>query len=184
MRDTLLSSAYLYDSREVRNRILRLQRMLRTLSDRSGNPAWNTAENGEYDERTRGAVRALQEAYALPVTGIVDLFTWNLLREQMDLYGTLSRTPAAVQLYPDPARRIEEGEYSDLVLHMQIMLNALRLYYDGIPHLPLSGYYDSMTADAVRTFREINGLEADSGADAALWNRLAQEYNRISGENQ
>lgn len=184
MRDTLLSGTYLYDSREEKNRILRLQRMLRILSAGRGIPAWNTAETGEYDERTRGAVRALQRDYALPVTGIVDLFTWNLLREEMALAGALSASFAAVQLYPGPERRIEEGEYSDLVLHLQLMLNALRLYYDEIPPLPLSGYYDSMTAEAVRIFRGINGLGEDGGADAALRNRLAEEYNRIAGENQ
>ena len=184
MKDTLLSSTHLYDSRDKRNRILRLQRMLRILSAESGNPAWNTAENGTYDDRTRSAVRALQHAYALPVTGTVDLFTWNLLQKQTKLYEAHSTVPAAVQLYPDTEREIAEGEYSDLVHHMQLMLNALRLYYDDIPPLPLSGYYDGATADAVRTFREINGLEAESGADAVFWDRLSEEYNRINRENQ
>lgn len=184
MKDTLLSSTYLYDSREKRNRILRLQRMLRILSAGSANPAWNTAENGDYDERTKKAVRALQQDFALPVTGIVDLVTWNLLRNQVEQYSAQSAVPAAVRLYPDPKRIINEGEYSDLVHHMQLMLNTLRLYYDGIPPLPLSGYYDEATADAVRTFRKINGLEPDIGTDSVFWNRLSEEYNRINRENQ
>ncbi len=184
MRDTLLSGTYLYDSRETKNRVLRLQRMLRILSAGSGNPAWNTAESGDYDERTKKAVRALQRDFALPVTGSVDLVTWNLLREQVMLHESHSAVPAAAQLYPDPARIIREDEYSDLVHHMQLMLNTLRLYYDGIPPLPLSGYYDEATADAVRTFRIINGLEPDIGTDSVFWNRLSEEFNRINRENQ
>ena len=182
MNDYLLSDAYRYDAREEKDRVLRLQRMLRILSNAKGDVSLNTAETGEYDTRTREAVRALQAAEGLPVTGITDLATWKLLREQTEKYTP--PLPAPVQLFPRSRPRIEKGEYSDTVLHLQLLLNALRLYYDGIPPLPLSGYYDDTTADAVRTFRHVHRLPEEGGADSEFLSRLAQEYNRIGQENQ
>lgn len=181
MRDPILSDAYRYDAREERERTLRLQRMLRILSDALEEPAFNTAETGVYDARTREAIRALQTAYTLPVTGITDYPTWELLRREVE--QNTPPPPAAVQLFPPHRIPIREGEYSDTVLHLQLLLNALRLYYDDIPPLPLSGYYDSATADAVQTFRRINHLPAEGEADAVFLHRLAEEYNRIVREN-
>ena len=181
MRDFILSDAYRYDARTERERTLRLQRMLRILSDALHESAFNTAETGVYDDRTREAIRALQTAYGLPATGITDYATWDLLRREVE--RNTPPPPAAVQLFPPASVPIREGEYSDTVLHLQLLLNALRLYYDDIPPLPLSGYYDSTTADAVRTFRRINNLPPEGGADAVFLHRLAEEYNRIVREN-
>ena len=179
MRDT-----YLYDIREERIRVLRLQKLLRALSQLVGEAGWNTVENGIYDETTRSAVRSFQRMNGLPPNGILDLTTWEAMRLLFEEQQKKSMPPTLIQPFPDSSRRIAEGEYSDLVLQMQIMLNGLRLYYDAIPPLPLSGRYDAMTAEAVRVFRRIHLLAEDSGVDASLWNRLAEEYNRISPENQ
>ena len=102
--------------------------------------------------------------------------------EQMEKHTPPS--PVPVQLFPASRPKIEEGEYSDTVLHMQLLLNALRLYYDGIPPLPLSGYYDGVTADAVRAFRRVQRLPEEGSADSDFLHRLTQEYNCIGQENQ
>lgn len=184
MIDPILSPDFLYDARERENRVRRLQRMLRTVAHGTQDSALNTAENGVYDETTRAAVRAFQQKYGLSVTGTVDLKTWELLREVMEMQ-TEARAPAErIAPFVPPERTVKLGEYSDLVLIIQLLLNALRLYYDEIAPLPLSGRFDRATEAAVRTFQRANLLPQSGEVERTSWNRLAQEYNRIIEENQ
>jgi len=184
MRDEILSPYVLYDAREKEARVRRLQRMLRIISAAEGDPALNTAENGDFDETTRAAVRAFQRKAGLSVSGEADLPTWERIRKAAECHIAAQSRPAAIRPFPDCARRIEAGEYSDLVLIVQIMLNALRLYYDDIAALPLSGRWDESAAEALRAFQRIHRLEETGTLDRAVWEELSSAYNRIAGENQ
>lgn len=183
MNDSILSRDFLYDSRTDAERIRRLQRMLRTVSSDSGNPALNTAENGQYDAGTREAVRELQRISGLPVTGEVDLATWNQLCRLWEESEERHRRPVPIHPFPHPARRVISGEFSDLVFIVQLMLGTLAMHYDSVGAPPLSGRYDRETQDAVREFQRVSGLPETGEIDVALWNRLAGEYSRIAAEN-
>lgn len=184
MNDPVLSPHYLYDARREEERVRRLQRLLRTISHIGGDPALNAAENGVYDDGTRAAVRAFQRKFGLPVTGRVDLRTWDLLRQVWELHREERERPGPIRPFPEPERRIVPGEYSDLTAVLQLMLSALRLHVDSIGALPLSGHYDNATTDAVREFQRISRLPETGEVDAATWNRLAAEYSRIARESQ
>jgi hypothetical protein len=75
------------------------------------------------------------------------------------------------------------GEISELSLFVQIMLNALSLYYD-IPHVSPSGEYNFETSDAVRLFQRLNNLDVTGEVDSFTWDRLAEEYNFTVNDNQ
>ena len=75
------------------------------------------------------------------------------------------------------------GEISELVMFIQIMLNALSLYYD-LPHIPAGGEYDSLTSEAVRLFQKFNRLDMTGNVDSVTWDRLAEEYNLTVNDNQ
>ena len=62
-----------------------LQYMLRELQH-SYSALAAVAQTGVYDEQTANAVRILQKSAFLPVTGKVDLLTWNTIA---DTYNTL-----------------------------------------------------------------------------------------------
>lgn len=183
MNDPILSPHFLYDSRTDSERIRRLQRMLRTVSHISGNPALNTAENGRYDDGTREAVRVLQRMAGLPVTAVVDLPTWNHLRRLWEECEELRRRPASIRPFPESERRVISGEYSDLAAILQLMLGTLSMHYDSVAAPPLSGRYDRETQDAVREFQRVSRLPETGETDARTWNRLAGEYSRIAAEN-
>ena len=67
-----------YDITDTRNVIRLIQKYLLELaySYEWGIPV---SIDGIYDEKTRSAIRALQERYGLPITGIVDKATYYLL---------------------------------------------------------------------------------------------------------
>lgn len=62
-----------------------LQYMLRELQH-SHRELVDVAESGVYDAQTADAVRVVQKAAGLPITGRVDLLTWNAVT---DAYNTL-----------------------------------------------------------------------------------------------
>lgn len=72
---------------------------------------------------------------------------------------------------------IREGERSDAALVVQMMLNALKVRYDGWDFISITNALDEATAAAVRFFREAHGMEDAPGVDAETWNALASEYS-------
>lgn len=161
-----------YDStdREMRTRVL--QRMLGALADPS------VQENGRYDEATREAVRQFQRMRGYPATGVADRRTWE---EMSRLYRERETDSVIEGIRPfvGRQRRIYPRERSDLVMILQLILNELRLRYDGFGPIPISGIYDEMTEDAVRQFQRINLLPMDGVIDGRTWNRMARQYNEV-----
>ena len=161
-----------YDStdREMRTRVL--QRMLMALADT------DIRETGQYDDATRAAVRQFQRMRGYPATGVVDRRIWE---EMSRLYRERGEDSVIEGIRPFVGRegRIYPRERSDLVMILQLMLNELRIRYDGFGPIPLSGIYDEMTEEAVRGFQRINLLPEDGVTDVRTWNRMAQQYNRV-----
>ena len=161
-----------YDStdREMRTRIL--QRMLRALAES------DVRESGQYDEATREAVRRFQRMRGYPATGIADRRTWE---EMSHLYRERETDARGEGIRPfvGRERRIYPRERSDLVMILQLILNELRIRYDGFGPIPLSGIYDELTEAAVREFQRINLLPTDGITDARTWNRMARQYNDV-----
>ena len=161
-----------YDStdREMRTRVL--QRMLMALADT------DIRETGQYDDATRAAVRQFQRMRGYPATGVVDRRTWE---EMSRLYRERGEDSVIEGIRPfvGRERRIYPRERSDLVMILQLMLNELRIRYDGFGPIPLSGIYDEMTEEAVRGFQRINLLPEDGVTDVRTWNRMAQQYNQV-----
>lgn len=75
------------------------------------------------------------------------------------------------------------GERSDLVTILQLMINALRLYYD-LPYIALNGEYDEITLNAVKLFQKFNKLKVTGVVDNETWDRLTEEYNLTVNDNQ
>ena len=79
--------------------------------------------------------------------------------------------------------KLTNGEISELVLIVQIMLNALGMYYD-LPHVPPNGEYNYGTSEAIKQFQKLNSLEMTGNVDLFTWDRLAEEYNLTVNDNQ
>lgn len=175
-----------YDFRDEPARIRVLQEMLRFIARASGDASLNTAVDGSYDRATENAVRAFQRKYGLSETGVVDLPTWERIREIYAAYGSGILNGDGEGIYPFLSTRTEVklGEKSALVMILQIILDSLRLFYDGYGEVPLSGVYDKATEEAIRAFQRANLLSATGVTDITTWNRLARAYNFAERERQ
>ena len=104
--------------------------------------------SGNYLEITRKAVRAVQEAYGLIVTGIADLKLQELV-------------------YGDAHRPLQKGSSGKDVSRLQTRLSELGYYWGKI-----SGDYLDGTTAAVGKFQQDNGLPKTGKADVGTLIKL------------
>ena len=62
------------------------------------------------------------------------------------------------------------------VRNLQRYLRRLSYVYPDIPPVPIDGFFDTTTADALVAFQRRAGLPATGVADAETWERLYGEY--------
>lgn len=166
-----------FDITDSEETVLAFQRMLRLISEAEGKLPL-IALDGVYGDGMEEAVRQYQGLRSLPATGQVDPITWRHVAA--DYEALLNRTSAPGMINPFPnllEYAVPKGERSDLVLIIQIMLSALSAVYDDFGTIPLSGLYDTKTANAVRSFQEKNLIPQHDYIDLDTWNRLARQYN-------
>ena len=163
------------------NLIKNLQEMIRYLSIALDDVDTRVNVSGVYDMETERAVRKYQREMNMLETGSVDLATWNYIR---DKYSREMRLREEIFIIPVPSDAYYEtrvGERSDTVAILQIILSALRIYYE-YPEVPLSGIYGVQTENAVREFQSVNGLNKTGIADRNTWRRLSEEYNALPNQ--
>lgn len=164
------------DTRDMRLSIIEIQRNLRELAS-AGWEIRSIIADGIYGQRTREAVRQFQSIESLPVTGIVDYLTWQVLHTAAAIQRAI-RSPAA-PIYPWN-RPLKGGttqcdERTDLIYLAQLMLR------ESVPYdfeLPLTGVLDQPTQDALRRFQQLGGLPISGVLDRATWDALADAYNK------
>ena len=82
---------------------------------------------------------------------------------------------AKLSVFPESGD-VGYGDESDVVAIIQIMLNTLKLRYDGYDFLKVTFLFDDATEDAVRHFQGVNSMETSGRVDRKTWNALADEF--------
>ena len=138
--------------------------------------------DGIFESRTQAALAEYQRLAALPITGRADKATFDALFAE---YSRLTRE-RDLRRYPDFFPRIPTDyetvpeEHSSFVTLLQWMLGELRIIYDTIPDVPLTGIYDDATVSAVLEFQRIHALPQTGRVNRTVWNRMAEEYNQYA----
>lgn len=136
--------------------------------------------NGIYDDRTEAAVRAFQQAYGIPVTGIVDLVTWEKLYDvYVGLLASLPDTFFEGIAPPFPGIPLRPGTQGEEVILIQRYLNTLASVYPEIPTVEVSGYYGPATVEAVQAFQRLFGITPSGITYATTWQAIANEWENI-----
>lgn len=134
---------------------------------------------GEFDEQTEDSVKSFQRTYGLEPTGIVDAQTWS------DLYrayaGIVENAPVsigeALPLYPGSPLSV--GMTNDYVRVIQQYLTFIHDSYPDIPAVPDTGYFGTVTEDAVKKFQQTFGLTPTGRVDAVTWNKLSSVFSDL-----
>ena len=159
--------------------IAELQRYLREIYHADGSvPLVNP--DGLYGSETADAVRKFQADNGMSVTGKADFATWNAIYKAY--VKALEKNSRPREIYPFPEHgdyEITDGESSDTVAIIQLMLKLLSYFYDDIDGVEKDGIYNEGTIKDIRNFQSRAGVPVTGKIDKATWNALASEYNRL-----
>jgi len=136
--------------------------------------------DGFFGPETESSVRSFQQTYGLPVTGTVDLLTWDTMHDNyVELVKQIIAQTTEGMAIPFPGTILSVGSENENVRLLQGYLNAITTAYPFLPSVVANGYFDENTAEAVRSFQEYFGLDVSGIVAAATWNKIADVYNDV-----
>ena len=141
--------------------------------------------DGVFGTATESAVRSFQREYGLPVTGIVDLETWEALYSAYR--GMLASLPTGYfsdSTEPYPGFPVRLGSRGEEVRRIQQYLNVISGAYPQIPMLLEDGVFGASTQAAVLAFQSLFGLEPDGVVALPTYNRIAALYRDLVEGNK
>lgn len=158
-----------------------LQTMLRVIGQ--GNSGFPTVvPDGIYGKNTETAVRQFQKDNNLPVTGVADNATWDLLVIEYEL-ALVDRNPAEpLQIVLQPGQIIRAGEWNYHLFLIQAILAALSRIHTDFPDVPVSGVLDPQTQKSLSHFQSLSGLPVTGEVDKRTWQYLASHYPHAAGD--
>ncbi len=138
------------------------------------------ALDGVYGPATEAAVRAFQETFDLPVTGEVDIATWDVLyRTYLGFLETIPFKYTEGVVLPYPGVPLRLGAESDTVRLLQEYLNFIAEIYPQIPTVQVTGYFGTQTQNAVLAFQEFVGITQNGTVAANTWNEITELYRDL-----
>ncbi len=127
---------------------------------------------GVYDDRTRNAIVEFQKLFSLPVTGVVDIDTWNSLLNEHRKCMHCINIPSCVACFPNNVKEFKKGDQNNCIFILQIVLNNFRKRYVNYVEVPLTGIFDDKTEEAIKQFQQLSGLPVTGILNRETWNTL------------
>ena len=136
--------------------------------------------DGIYGPATTEAVTAFQRTFDLPITGEVDVDTWDVLyRTYQGFLATIPFRYTEGVVLPYPGVPLRLGAESESVRVLQEYLNFVAATYGQIPTVTPTGYFGTATQEAVIAFQRLQGLPPTGTVAAATWNALTTLYDDL-----
>lgn len=136
--------------------------------------------DGIYGSATAAAVRAFQETFDLPVTGIVNFDTWDVLYQTYQ--GFLATIPFRYiegNILPYPGVPLRLGSEAQSVRVLQEYLNFISDFYPEIPSVNVTGYFGTQTQQAVIAFQRLQGIPANGTVGSVTWRAITSLYSDL-----
>lgn len=152
-----------------------LQTMLRVLAE-DDDRLPTVVPDGIYGPTTMNAVTAFQRQKGIPVTGIVDQLTWDLIVEYYE--PALIRVDKAqpIEVVIDPGQVFRKGDSSPYVYLLQSMLTQLSNDHPVIVPPGHSGIMDDSTVRSLAAFQKLSALPETGDFDKITWKYLVHQF--------
>ncbi len=136
--------------------------------------------NGILNTQTRTAIMEFQKIFGLPITGIVDIQTWNTMYNAVaGILETLPPSAIALPALLWPGITYQLGSEGQGVYFIQQYLSYIASVLEGIPPAEPDGIYGPQTELAVRTFQEYFGIDVTGVVDRYTWERIVLIYRNL-----
>lgn len=138
--------------------------------------------DGEYGSGSIAAVKAFQRASGLTADGLCGKATWNALMSSSAVSsGSSSSSSSSTGTSSGSYVKLQSGDTGDAVKALQKALNNLGYAVSA------DGSYGALTVAAVKSFQQINGLDADGIAGAKtqtlLYSGNAKKYSASASDS-
>ena len=166
----------------VQQPVRSLQTMLRVLAE--DNPSLPTVvPDGIYGPDTTHAVSAFQRQNGLPVTGVADQPTWDLIVVKYE--PALIRIDKAqpIEIVMDPGQVFRRGDSSPYIYLLQSMLTQLSNDHPSIQTPPHNGVMDDITSASLADFQKLAGLPTTGEFDKITWKHLVHQFTLNAHHN-
>ena len=135
--------------------------------------------NSIYNNNTITMVKAFQEKYGLPVTGVFTYTDFNVLRNVYD--NILKSFPIEYQdyvsdLYPDYF--LTRGMMNNDVKRLQRYLLAICRYDKSIPGIRVNGIFDELTEKSVKKIQSDYGFDINGVVGPLFWRKVVELSKR------
>ena len=136
--------------------------------------------DGIYGPSTESAVKAFQRFFELPITGTVDLSTYDTLyRTYLGFIESIPFRYLDGEIYPYPGIPLRIGSESEVVRLLQEYLNYISQFFGQIPNVSPTGYFGERTEEAVIAFQRLNGINPSGTVASETWNAITSLYEDL-----
>ena len=135
--------------------------------------------NSIYNDNSITMVKAFQEKYKLPVTGVFTYKDWKVLRE---VYQKILKSfPKENQVYIDelyPDTFLMRGSSGDDVIRFQKFLLRICQFDHSIPGVRVNGIFDDLTEKSVLKLQRDYGFDVNGIVGPLLWRKVVELSKR------
>ena len=140
----------------------------------------NVTVDGLFGEETASAVRAFQRAFGLPVTGTVDVSTWDMLyKTYLGFVETVPLKYIEGNILPYPGVPLRIGANDDSVRVLQEYLNYISSFIPEIPSVNVTGYFGIQTQNSVTAFQNFAGISPTGTVAGITWAAITELYRDL-----
>lgn len=135
--------------------------------------------DGIFGPETSLAVASFQRLFGLPVTGQVNADTWKRLVLEYRRILAMEALPIPLNFFEGSDTVLRFGDMGDVVLALQIMLNALSRRFASLDSVALTGILDDDTTTAVKVLQQLGNLLPTGQVNKDTWDYIAALYNAV-----
>lgn len=132
--------------------------------------------DGIYGQETQAAVTLFQKSKGITPTGIVDLITFERLRDTAINYKRLNEEEK--HLYSKEEFPLKRGSFGSDIDVLHALLRSLSEYDAQTPPIPRTAYFSRETEAAVRYFQKLFLKDTTGIVNAELYKMLENELAR------
>ena len=132
--------------------------------------------NSIYNNNTITMVKAFQEKYNLPVTGIFTYSDWQVLKNAYNKILKSIPVEYANDFYPDYFLSL--GATGNDVKRLQRFLLAICKYDKSIPGVRVNGVFDELTEKSIKKIQKDYGFDINGIVGPLLWRKLVELSKR------
>ena len=132
--------------------------------------------NSIYNNNTITMVKAFQQKYNLPVTGIFTYSDWQVLKNTYNQILKNLPTDLKEELYPDYF--LVRGQTGNDIRRLQRLLLAICRYDKSIPGIRVNGIFDDLTERSIKKVQKDYNFDENGIVGPLLWRKLVELSKR------